>query len=62
MRNYQEINVLKETRRNAAMAVKAIDALMGKVYNQELWHLPIKHLLSKLIFPFSTRFPLFCQY
>ena len=35
MRNYQEINVLKETRRNAAMAVKAIDALMGKVYNQE---------------------------
>ena len=35
MRNYQEINVLKETRKNAAMAVKAIDALMGKVYNQE---------------------------
>ncbi len=35
MRNYEEINVLKETRRNAAMAVKAIDALMGKIYNQE---------------------------
>lgn len=35
MRNYEEINVLKETRRNASMAIKAIDALMGKVYNQE---------------------------
>lgn len=35
MRNYEEINVLKETRRNAAMAVKAIDVLMGKIYNQE---------------------------
>ena len=35
MRNYEEINVLKETRKNASMAVKAIDALMGKVYNQE---------------------------
>ena len=35
MHNYQEINVLKETRRNASMAVNAIDALMGKVYNQE---------------------------
>ena len=35
MHNYQEINVLKETRRNASMAVNAIDALMGKVSNQE---------------------------
>lgn len=35
MRNYEEINVLKETRKNASMAVSAIDALMGKVYNQE---------------------------
>ncbi len=35
MRNYEEINVLKETRKNASMAVKAIDALLGKVYNQE---------------------------
>ncbi len=35
MHNYQEINVLKETRRNASMAVNAIDTLMGKVYNQE---------------------------
>lgn len=35
MRNYEEINVLKETRRNASMAVNAIDALMGKIYNQE---------------------------
>lgn len=35
MHNYQEINVLKETRRNASMAVNAIDALMGKIYNQE---------------------------
>lgn len=31
----EEINVLKETRKNAAMAVNAIDALMGKIYNQE---------------------------
>ena len=36
MRNYEEINVLKETRKNASMAVNAIDALMGKIYNQEL--------------------------
>lgn len=36
MRNYEEINVLKETRKNAAMAVNAIDALLGKIYNQEL--------------------------
>lgn len=35
MRNYEEISVLKETRKNASMAVNAIDALMGKVYNQE---------------------------
>lgn len=35
MRNYQEINVLKEARKNAAMAVNAIDVLMGKIYNQE---------------------------
>ena len=35
MRNYQEINVLKETRKNAAMAINAIDVLMGKIYNQE---------------------------
>ncbi len=35
MRNYEEIHVLKETRKNASMAVQAIDALMGKVYNQE---------------------------
>lgn len=35
MRNYEEINVLKETRKNASMAVNAIDALMGKIYNQE---------------------------
>ena len=35
MRNYQEINVLKETRKNASMAVNAIDALMRKIYNQE---------------------------
>ncbi|MCI9137881.1 MAG: hypothetical protein HFH48_10050 [Lachnospiraceae bacterium] len=35
MRNDQEISVLKETRKNAAMAIQAIDALMGKVYNQE---------------------------
>lgn len=35
MRNYEEINVLKETRKNASMAVSAIDALMGKIYNQE---------------------------
>ncbi len=35
MRDQEEINVLKETRKNASMAVNAIDALMGKVYNQE---------------------------
>ena len=35
MRNYEEIQVLKETRKNASMAVQAIDALMGKIYNQE---------------------------
>lgn len=35
MRNYEEINVLKEARKNASMAVNAIDALMGKIYNQE---------------------------
>lgn len=35
MRNYEEIHVLKETRKNASVAVQAIDALMGKVYNQE---------------------------
>ena len=35
MRNYEEIHVLKETRKNASMAVQAIDALMGKIYNQE---------------------------
>ena len=35
MRNHEEINVLKETQRNASRAVKTIDALMGKVYNQE---------------------------
>lgn len=35
MRNYEEVNVLKETRKNASMAVNAIDALLGKVYNQE---------------------------
>ncbi len=35
MRNNEEINVLKETRKNASMAVNAIDALMGKIYNQE---------------------------
>lgn len=35
MRNYEEINVLKETRKNAVMAINAIDILMGKVYNQE---------------------------
>ncbi len=35
MRNYEEINVLKETKKNASMAVNAIDALMGKIYNQE---------------------------
>ena len=35
MRNHEEINVLKETRKNASMAVNAIDALMGKIYNQE---------------------------
>jgi len=33
--NYEEINVLKETRKNASMAVNAIDVLMGKIYNQE---------------------------
>lgn len=35
MNNREEINVLKQARKNANMAVKAIDALMGKVYNQE---------------------------
>ena len=35
MRNHEEINVLKEAQRNASRAVKAIDALMGKVYNEE---------------------------
>ncbi len=35
MRNYEEIHVLKETRKNVSMAVQAIDALMGKIYNQE---------------------------
>ena len=35
MHNYQEINVLKETRKNASMAINAIDTLMGKIYNQE---------------------------
>ncbi|MFG6383359.1 MAG: hypothetical protein K1V96_03775 [Lachnospiraceae bacterium] len=35
MRNYEEINVLKETKKSASMAVNAIDALMGKIYNQE---------------------------
>ena len=35
MRNYEEIHVLKETRKNASMEVQAIDALMGKIYNQE---------------------------
>lgn len=33
--NYEEINVLKETRKNASMAVNAIDVMMGKIYNQE---------------------------
>ena len=31
MRNYEEVKVLKEARRNASMAISAIDALMGKV-------------------------------
>ena len=35
MHNNEEINVLKETRKNASMAVNAIDALLGKFYNQE---------------------------
>lgn len=35
MHNYQEINVLNETRKNASMAINAIDTLMGKIYNQE---------------------------
>lgn len=35
MHNNEEINVLKETRKNASMAVNAIDALLGKIYNQE---------------------------
>lgn len=35
MRKYEEINVLKESRKNAVMAVSAIDALMTKVYNEE---------------------------
>ena len=35
MKNQEEISVLKETRRNASMAVRAIDTLMSKIYNQE---------------------------
>lgn len=35
MKNYEEINVLKETKRNAGMAISAIDILMSKIYNQE---------------------------
>lgn len=35
MQSQEEINVLRETRKNAGMAIKAIDALMSKVYNQE---------------------------
>ncbi len=35
MRNREEINVLKETRKNAKTAGQAIDMLLGKVYNQE---------------------------
>ena len=35
MRNQEEINVLKETRKNANTAVNTIDILMGKIYNQE---------------------------
>ncbi len=35
MQNREEINVLRETRKNAAMAVNAIDTLMSKIYNQE---------------------------
>ncbi len=35
MKNYEEINVLKETKRNAGMAINAIDTLMSKIYNQE---------------------------
>ena len=35
MHNNEEINVLKETRKKASMAVNAIDALLGKIYNQE---------------------------
>lgn len=35
MRNEQEINLLKEVKKNTGMAVRAIDTLMSKVYNQE---------------------------
>lgn len=35
MRNEQEVNVLKEIKKNVGMAVNAIDTLMSKVYNQE---------------------------
>ncbi|MEG0962030.1 MAG: hypothetical protein RR139_08020 [Lachnospiraceae bacterium] len=35
MKNQEEINVLKEIRKNVVMAINAIDTLMGKVYNQE---------------------------
>lgn len=35
MKNQEEINVLKETKRNANMAINAINTLMSKVYNQE---------------------------
>ncbi len=35
MRNYEEINVLKESKKNAGMAINAIDTLMTKVYNEE---------------------------
>ena len=35
MKKYEEICVLKETKKNAEMAIKAIDTLMQKVYNQE---------------------------
>lgn len=31
----EEINVLRETRKNSEMAINAIDALMSKIYNQE---------------------------
>lgn len=35
MKNYQEINVLKEVKKNTRMAVNAIDILRSKVYNQK---------------------------